>query len=85
MRRAVAGGLRDGRRTEDGLDGLRVGDGGEPLGSVLLDVIVEDAAVNHELNYYHNNRKNINGIGKRKEKKRGGEGGYWVYVLLGNI
>lgn len=53
----MAGGLREEGRTEDGLDGLRVGDGGEPLGSVLLDVIVEDAAVNHELNYYHTTEK----------------------------
>ena len=53
----MAGGLHGEGNTEDGLDGLRVGYGGEPLRSVLLDVIVEDAAVNHELNYYHNNRK----------------------------
>lgn len=33
------------RFTEGGFDGLAVGDGGEPLGSVFFDVIVEDSAV----------------------------------------
>lgn len=36
--------------TENGLDSLRVGNSGEPLGSILLDVVVKDLAVHHQLN-----------------------------------
>ena len=49
-RRPGAGDLSEREVTEDGLGGLGVGNRGEPLGRVLLDVIVEDSAVNHELN-----------------------------------
>lgn len=34
--------------TESWLLGLAVGDGLEPLGSVLLDVVIEDPAVRHQ-------------------------------------
>ena len=54
--------LHDRRITEGRLDGLGIGDGGEPLRSVLLDVIVEDLAVYHELNY--NNIQPIHNINK---------------------
>lgn len=33
--------------TENGLDGLRVGDSGKPLRGILFDVVVEDFAVHH--------------------------------------
>lgn len=39
------------RSTEDGFGGLRVGDGWEPLGSILLNVVVKDAAVHHQTSW----------------------------------
>ena len=33
--------------TESWLDGLRVGNGGEPFWCVLLDIVIKDSSVDH--------------------------------------
>jgi hypothetical protein len=48
---------------------LGVGDSGEPLRSVLLDVIEENLAVYHELNY-NNTDGNSNKIDLESEDER---------------